>query len=311
MRRPDQSLTRAVLPVLVLVALIGYLAGHGHSGGAPTEAKRTASAGSVLLAYPPGWRTARTAPAIPGLTIAHAVVLAPNGDAAHVGLVAGQLPAGEPSVLPRPFVASMRTFPETNVVNLVEVNAFRYSRLSIPGYGLALTLYAVPSPAGPPTIIACYASGALLADMRTCQQIVDTLTLTGQAQTADLTPNAAYARGLSTAIRLLDERRGRLRRELALHAAGASMQRLATGLAAVFADTAASLSPLEPSFIAGRAQSALIESIRRTQSAYTALAAATEASPAGLAAARAQVYKAEGQVNEALESFAFLGYEPG
>src|SRR6202011_4437572 len=108
---------------------------------------------------------AAAAPAIPGLTIAHPVVLAPGSDATRAGLITGQLPAGEPSPLPRSFVAGMRSLPDAAVVDLVEVQAYRSSRLSIPGFDQTLTLYAIPNSAGNPTVLACYASAALSAFM--------------------------------------------------------------------------------------------------------------------------------------------------
>jgi hypothetical protein len=310
MRDAGRLSSRLRVPALLAVALVGYLIGHAHSGAASQEKLRTASAAHVLLAYPSSWRAAAAAPEIPGLAIAHALVLAPGGDSAHAGLLAGDVPAGEPSPLPRPFVARLRLLPDTTVVNLLEVQAYRYARLSIAGFEPALTLYAIPNPAGTPTVLACYASAGFSAYMRRCEQIVTTLTLVGQWQNYDLTPELGYAAKLRASIGALDERRVALRRELRQGAPPAIVQRLATRLAAGFADAAAALSTLEPSSATQQAQATLSASITQARDAYAALAAAAYAESSSLSAdARSRVYVAEAGVNVALESFALLGYK--
>ena len=296
--------------MLIAVAIIGYLVGHGHTGGGSSERLRTASAARVLLNYPSGWRLAAAAPAIPGLTIAHPVVLAPGGDATRAGLITGQLPAGEPSPLPRSFVAGMRRLPDTAVVDLLEVQAYRYSRLSVPGFNQTLTLYAIPNSAGNPTVVACYASAPISAFMRTCEGVVATLTLAGQSQSYDLTPEPVYAGELRASISALDGQRVALRREMRPGAPAATVRRLATSLAGAFAATGTALSRLEPSSTSRPAQAALSASILAARDAYTALASAENAEgPSSSADARRRVYEAEKSVDGALESFALLGYQ--
>src|SRR4029077_13217005 len=246
-----------------------------------------------------------------GLPIAHPVALAPDGDAAHAALLAGALPRGELSPLPGRFIASMHTLPETEVVNLQEVQAYRYARLSIPGFDRMLTLFVIPNPHGDPTALACYASPAFSAYMRTCEKIVATLTLVGQPQSYDLTPEPNYARRIGTSIAALDRLRVTVRRDLRPQASPVTVRALAPRLARGFANAAASLSALEPSFAAGQAQSALSASILQARDAYTALAAAAAGESAShYASARKRVYEAESNVNWALESFALLGYDP-
>jgi hypothetical protein len=304
-----RNLPIALVAVLVVVAILGYMAGHARSRAAPAEKSRTIVAGSVLLNYPSNWRPAAAAPQIPGLSIAHPVVLSPDGNAARAGLVTGQLPGGEPTPLPARFIARVRRLPDTEVVDLPETQAYGYARLSIPGFDRMLSIYALPSPGGNTTVLACYASAAFSAYMRTCEQSVATLTLVGQQPSYDLTPESGYARRLSASIGVLDGQRVALRREMRSGAAPGTVQRLATRLAAGFANAAASLSLLEPSFATGQAQASLSRSILRTRDAYTALAAAATAeSPSRSAAARRRVYEAETDVNAVLESFALLGY---
>jgi hypothetical protein len=310
MFEPTRGLPRLLVPIFVVVAIIGYLAGHGRSHRASAERMLTASAASVLLEYPSRWQPASAAPAIPGLSISHSIVLAPGGDPMHAGLVAGQLLGGEPSALPLPFTALLRKLPDTEVVDLLGNQAYRYARLSVPGFAPELTLYTIPSPGGNATALACYAASGFAAEMRTCEQIVSTLTLVGQSQSYDLTPSASYARQLTASIGRLDQQRLALRAEMGTHATFGTIQRAASRLASLFAAAAESLSALEPSLAAGRAQATLAASLLAARDAYTAFAnAAGIGGPTALAAARKQVEQAETAVDSALEGFALLGYK--
>ena len=90
----------------------------------------------------------------------------------------------------------------------------------------------------------------------------------------------------------------------------ATLQGLATRLAAAFGVAATSLAALESSAATDQAQIVLTSAILHARDAYRALAsAAAEASSPGMAVARAHVYEAETSVDNALESFALLGYE--
>jgi hypothetical protein len=291
------------------IVIIGYVAGHSRSGGAAAEKTLTASATNVLLTYPVAWRTAAAAPEIQGLAIAHPLVLAPRGDATQAGLVAGQLSAGQASPLPLPLIALLRALPETTVVNLLAAQAYRYAHVDLAGFDRNLTLYAIPNPGGEETVLACYASASHTAYMGTCEHIVASLTLLGQSQTYDLTPNPSYARELGAAIAAMGAQRSSLRRELSLQQTSAAAQTAATRLASVCASAAASISKLEPASVAGAAQTTLTRSLLQTSDAYKAFAvAAAEESRTALAAARTLVDQAETSVQDALQQFALLGY---
>lgn len=310
MLEPTRGLPRILVPVFVVIAIVGYLVGHGRSHTASAERMLTASAASVLLEYPSRWQPASAAPAIPGLSISRSIALAPRGDPKHAGLIAGQLPGGEPSALPRSFTTLLRKLPETEVVNLLGNQAYRYAHLNVPGFEPELTLYTIPSPGGDATALACYAASGLAAEMRTCEHIVATLTLVGQSQSYDLTPSTTYARQLSASIGRLDQQRLALRAEMGTQATFGTIQHAASRLASLFASAAESLSALEPSLAAGRAQAALAASLLAARDAYTAFAnAAGIGGPTALAETRKQVEKAETSVDNALEGFALLGYK--
>jgi hypothetical protein len=304
----DRNFSLLAAPILIIVALLGYLAGHGRSAAAPpppVEKTRTISAATVTLDYPAGWQTASAAPKIPGLSLAHATVVAPEGEATQAGLVTGQLPAGEPSPLPSGFVAKLHALPHTEVVSLPETQAYRYTQLNISGFALPLTLYAIPDPGGHPTAVACYATNSLAAFMRTCELIAARLKLAVQAQSYVLTPDSAYARQVSALLGPVSAARAMLRRETGSQPAPAVVQRLEGAIA----QAATSLSALQPPPAAGQAQAALSNALWRARDAYAALAAATgTGSPGAYSAAQARVSTAEASVDAALGSFALLGY---
>jgi hypothetical protein len=306
-----RTLSAVIVPLLVVAAIIGFVAGHRGARRAPAEKVLTASVANVLLNYPSAWQPVTAPPAIPALTISHQLALAPAGKAAQAGLLAGGLPGGEPSPLPRPFIALFRSLPHAEVVNLLGNQAYRYARLTVPGFAPEITLYTIPNPGGEATALACYATAALAAELHTCEHIVSTLTLVGQSQAYDLSPNPAYASQLSTSLAALDRQRVALRREMSHEEPSLTLERTAARLAGVFAHAAESLSALEPSLAVGRAQAALAAALVQARDAYKTLATAVrEGGTAGVTAARSQVYQAEAAINVALEGFALLGYNP-
>jgi hypothetical protein len=293
----------------VAVAIFGYLAGHRRVPDASGETTRIASRANILLEYPSSWQQVAAVVPIPGLSIGRPLLLAPGGNAAHAGLLSGQLSTGGPSPLPARFLALMRGIPHVEVVDLLDGQAYRYSQLSLPGYDRILDLYVIPNAGESPTALACYASQELSTYLPGCEQIVAKLTLIGQSSTYDLTPNNAYAGRLGALIDGLNRERVALRREMRLKATPAAMGNLATALADRFAAVATSLAVLEPPLAAGPAQAALARSILGARDAYTTLAVAAAAgNHTRFAIAREQVSKAETSIDAALESFALLGY---
>jgi hypothetical protein len=308
-----RSLFPLVALVLVAVAIFGYRAGYRRAPVASSvthrETTRTVSGANVLLEYPPGWQPSATVPAVPGLPLAHPLSLAPGGDSARAGLLSGQLPGSEASPLPGRFLALLHGTPHTEVVNLIDGQAYRYSRLSLPGYDRALDLYVILYAGKSPTALACYAAKASSGYLAQCEQIVARLTPIGQSSTYDLTPDTTYASRLGGLIEGLNRERLTLRHEMRAHATPAAVGGFATTLADRFAVTAGSLAALEPPPVAGPTQTALASSILRARDTYRALAAASTAGDqAGYEAALEQVSTAEAGVDTALEGFALLGY---
>jgi hypothetical protein len=298
----------SVVPVLIAVAILGYLLGHS-SGTGGTSENRAAVGGEVALGYPRGWRMARTASGIPQLSVAHVVVVAPGGAAEHAGLMLGLLPADELAPLPKRFVATLGRIPSPEIVDLIETQAYRYSRLSVPGYGRALTLSVIPNPGRQPTLLACYASPGYASQMRECEQSVTTVTTAGASQGLELTPEPVYAKAISNAISALDRLRASLRGELRPDVSVATAQQLASELGDGFAVAAQALDRLYPPASVEPAHAALTGAIRRAHEGYVALADAIgESNATRYEAAHNVVDKAEAAIDSALASFVLLGY---
>ncbi len=315
MYRTAHNVPLVAVPLLVVVAILGYLAGY-HRVAARADAafgKRPgiASVGNAQLEYPSSWHPVSNAAAVPGLSVSGGVALAPVGAGAQAGLIGGELPAGEPSVLPRAFLSLLRGPPHVEVVNVLGGQAYGYSELSVSGYERTLKLFVIPDQGGSgPTVLACYASAPAAAYMSQCGEIVARFSLAGQTL-YDLTPDAGYAHALGGAIGALQRERLALRRRLAAGQATAARKVLATRLADSFARAATALSGVEAPAVAGAAATGLTTALLAGRDAYVTLATATGTqSLRARSAELEQVQKAESGVDAALESFVLLGYKP-
>jgi hypothetical protein len=299
-----------VIPVLLVIAIAAYLIGDRGSSTPPPVASLAMSGketridvgSSVRLEAPAGWRTAGPAPAIPGLAVAHPLLLAPDGNSAHAGLLGGQLPAGQPSPLPASFLALLHGIPSAEVVSLENLQAYRYSNIA--GYQRALDIYVIPAAGGSSTALICYAASGYAGYLQQCEQIVAKVTLVRQTSYG-LTPDAAYASQLSELIANLEWERMRLRAQMPKRPT--MLASLATTLANRFAGTAASVTALEPPAPASAAQAVLAGALLRARAAYAAFATAAKEA-LSLTGPEARVDKAEAGVDAALENFALLGY---
>jgi hypothetical protein len=297
-----------VVPVLIAVAILGYVAGHssGKSGSPENQAQKGAD---VALGYPAGWRMARIAPGIPQLSVANVIVIAPRGNAEQAGLMLGGLPSGELAPLPARFVATLPRLPSPQIVNLVETQAYKYSRLDVPGYDRQLTLFVIPNPGARPMLFACYATAGGSAEMRACEQSVATVTAVGEPQAYELTPEPKYASAISATVSTLDGLRAALKRELGPDVTVSTAQHLATELAEGFATATGALDRLHPAIAAEPVHAALTDAVRRAHDGYVALAAAIGGRDVTrYEAAQKAVARAEADVDAALGSFVLLGY---
>jgi hypothetical protein len=309
--RPLRRPPLIVLALLLVAAVVGFVAGYRHTTRrarpAAAAAGSVANAG-VVLEYPSGWAPASTAPAIPGLSLTHLLALAPGGDATAQGLLSGELAEGQGAPLPSAMLALLSAAPHAEVLSLPGGQAYRYTNLHLRGFGRALELFAIPGAGTSETVLACYGAAAPAPVLRQCERIVAKVTLESQAQN-DLNPDTAYAARLAALVTTLDSERVALRRQLGLARRPAQVRAAATKLAGTFATAATSLSALEPPLAAGTAASGLAAALGRARDGYRALAtAATSEEPAAYALARERLQGDEAGVDRALERFALIGY---
>jgi hypothetical protein len=208
-----RQLTVIVAPVIVLAAIFGFLAGHRGGQATSKEQPLLVHQANIELEYPSTWQPSTGAPPIPGLAISHPIVLAPAGNAARAGLLSGTLPAGEPAPLPASFVELIQGTPHTEVVNFLDIQAYRYNSLRVQSYGRSLELYVIPSTSGSPTALACYAAAGASAYLRQCDQIVASLTPVGHSA-YDLKPSTDYSAKLGSLVGTLERERSLLRSQM-------------------------------------------------------------------------------------------------
>ncbi|HEX4467044.1 MAG TPA: hypothetical protein VH025_07640 [Solirubrobacteraceae bacterium] len=305
-----RSLPQVLVPVLVALAIAGYLIGIRHASAAPVasagEASRVAYGATVELRYPVGWGPASEFPQLRGLPVSHPLVLAPNGKASEAGLLTGQLPRSRANPLPPAFVKLLQSPPRTEVVALLDEQAYLYA--GIQGYGRALDLYVVPSSDENPTALICYASAGYERYLHQCREIVAKLKLRGVSSYA-LTPEVGYARALGNLVASLGHQRVTLRKQMDDETPAPKVAHLAQELSDDFGAVAQSLITLEPPIAAASAQATLAAAVAQARDSYGQLSTvASSERGAGYEAALAGVDTAEQGVDEALENYALIGY---
>jgi hypothetical protein len=313
----DEKRVLAVL-VLLTVAVVGYLLGGGGSSARSTEATREAANAFTTVSYssPSVWATASAAPSVPGLSIANPLVLAPTGDAAQGGLIVGQLVNGGSSPLPAPLLERLHESPSTDIVNLSNTQAYRYAQLSVAGFDHDLTLFTIPSSATATTVIACYAPTHATGDLRSCEQLVATLSImTGKPKVEvrafqTLTPQAAYGRQIRAAVAQVNGLLVGVRPELRPGVFRATASGAATHVSEGLAGAGQAVAALSPPPAAARVHAALTASIGSARAAYAALGGAVaEGNTAGYTVAQSQVYAAEAGISSAVKDLTLLGYQ--
>jgi hypothetical protein len=313
MRDGSRILRPVLAPVLVVAAIFGYLVGVHHSASASAAERKTgrsqiASGQSVILEYPATWETTHGSSAsVPGLPVKDPLTLAPTGNSSQAGLIAGQL-AIQAEPLPSEFLAMLSEPPKTEVLDLLDVQAYRYSSIDISGSTRALVVYVVPTAEGHAIALICYADSANSAYLEQCNSIVATLSLVGQPAT-ELRPDATYAAHLDATIRNLDLQRVELRKRLAGGVTPNGVALLANRLAGDFDAAQASIAKLEAPLAAAATQAALVHGLERGRDTYSELAQGAEDGDwARYELARQNVEAAEDEVNLALEGYGLLGY---
>jgi len=313
---PPAARRRAMLvPLLIALtagaAVAGFLIGSGGGGSEQPGAAftNTASAGSIGLSFPAGWKRVSEEPNVPGVRFRDPLVLAPDAPA-QARLVAGNVAASGPALLSSGLLGRLSGgAPEGDPVRLNDLEALRYRGLEPRELAGQLQLYAVPTTRGVATV-ACIAPGGAQAAgfRRDCESVAATLELAG-AEPYPLGPSTEYAsrlRGVTS--RLAAARRTgteRLRRAETADAQAAALSALAGGYrraASAVADT--KVSPADRA-----ANLALSGALERTRSGYARAAEAAGAGDGEAYAAAGQAVRAgQSALGRALARLERLGY---
>jgi hypothetical protein len=277
------------LTAAVLAAVVGFLLGGGSGGGGETFSD-SASAGYLELSFPPSWQRIASAPAIPGLAFSQPLALAASASAgagtAAQRLVAGEVSAAGPSLLPAGFTAALTggALPHREPVRLGTLQAYRYPGLSVRGLAGPLTLYVVPTAGGVATVACLSASAAQ------CTQIAATLKLNGTTAFG-LAPSARYAAAVGRAFAALRAATAAGTARLSAASSASAQAAAATQLAAAYSSASSALGRLTVSPAVRSANTSLAAALAAIGRDYTALAAAARA---GDEAAYAQAQHALG-----------------
>jgi hypothetical protein len=191
-------------------------------------------------------------------------------------------------------------------VRLGEVQALRYSGLSVRGSNTPLTLYAVPTANGVATI-ACL--GATASGPATqCAQIAATLKLTGTTAFG-LAPSASYAAALGHTFGSLRSAAATGTSQLSAASSASAQAAAAAQLATAYGAASRSLAGLTVSPAVRDVNANLASSLAAAGRGYTALAAAARAGDdAAYARAQRTISSARAETAKALAALRQAGY---
>jgi hypothetical protein len=305
-----------LVALLAMIAAAGFLLGRE---GAPRSSSRApqmleASSEGVAVEYPSrsGWRPVRSAAPLSGVTLQEPVALAPRGDPALGGLVAGRSPDSAGAPLPLSLLARVGAGGRADVVVLEGGQALRYALPDGGPGGAPLTVFAMPRGNAQPILALCYAPARAPSRMRACEGIARTLSISGPAGSGGalpLTPDSAYGRLVQAAVGHLTSTERILRGRLARDSRAPTAALIATRLASAVGAVAAALAAVSPPAAAEAAHAALVRSLRGLRDAYRALGEAARAeSSSAWVSARGRVAGAEASIGVALTELALLGY---
>jgi hypothetical protein len=267
------------LAAAVLAAVVGFLLGGG-SGGSSETFSDSASAGYLELSFPSSWQRLASAPAIPGLAFSQPLALASSASATGASdqrLIAGEVSASGPSLLPAGFTASLAgALPHPEPVQLGTLQAYRYSGLSVHGLAGPLTLYAVPTAGGVATVACLSSSSSSSAPTAQCSQIAATLKLNGTTAFG-LAPSAQYAAALGRTFATLRSAAAAGSARLGAASSASAQAAAAAQLAAAYSSASSALGRLTVTPEVRAVNASLAAALAAIGRDYTALASAARA----------------------------------
>jgi hypothetical protein len=303
---------------LALIAVLGVAAAAGGyaigSGGGDSEEPSepftsSASAGTLGLSFPASWKRVDGAPGIPGMRFEDPIVLEPQGQR-RTRLVAGQVAASGPSLLPAQFLGRLPGgAPDGEPVRLSRLEALRYQGLAARGADGRLQLYTVPTDRGVATVACSAPAGAAGDDFRRdCEGVATTLELAG-ASSYPLGASPVYARRLRAVLGNL----GRARRAGAARLREAdtpdAQAAAADALASAHLRAARAMENMQVSPADAAAHRALSHALEGTALAYERAAGAARAGENGVYSAAGRALDTEQEeLRRALSGLERLGY---
>jgi hypothetical protein len=308
---------RRTLPVAALVAglaIIGAIAGFaiGGSGGSEGESAdlgSSASAGTLALSFPDGWKRVAQEPRIPGLEFSQPIVLAPpTPPGARVE--AGGTGGTGPTLLPKPFLATLKTPPERgDAVQLGSLQAFRYANLMPAGAAGPVTVYVAPTTEGVATVACAGPAGAQDAFFRECERVAGTLELTSGKPLA-LGPRDEYGKAVGAALGRLDGSAASGTKRLSAARTPTGQAAASRTLARAYARATRQVRAAPEGPHESAADSQLVNALRRVATGYrSAASAAASGNRGAYSASRRRVRRGGAALRRAQAGLTALGYK--
>ena len=296
----------------VAAAVGGYLIGSGgsESQSTPDPFTNSASAGSIELSFPSGWRRVSEQSPVPGVRFQDPMVLAADSPRG-ARLAAGQVRAVGAALLSSGLLARLpEQSPDGQPARLNDLEALSYAALEPRGLDGRLTLFAVPTSAGVATIACTAPAGRAAADFRRdCESVATTLRLNG-AEPYTLGPQPDYAGRLGAILEKLDEESRSGSAKLRKADAPGAQAAAAAELAGSYRRAGDAVEALDTSPADRVANGSLAAALTHTGSAY---AKAAEAARSGDETAYADADRAlrasQATLQRSLSRFEQLGYD--
>ncbi len=298
--------------LVALLAVAGFAAGRSGQDAAPDGPALTGSASNevVRLSFPATWSRSRetTGTAIPGLELANAITVGPDGGA-RAGLTIGRVPRTGAGLLPVGLAKQLGGEPpRAERVRVGRLEALRYPALRPGGTAPAYDLILAPTSKGT-FAFACYAPPAALGGRRPeCTRVMRSAELTGATAVA-VDPSPEYAGELRDVMRRLARERGAERRVLRTERTPAGQAGSATALRDRYAAAAQSVRGAQTPPRAAGLRNGLVDALTAAGDAYARLASAARSSDAEAFGRSARsVRLGESAVQRALAAFRGAGY---
>ena len=294
----------------MVLAGIGFALGNSGGGSESPSFANSASAGTIEVGFPSGWDRTSSPVNVPGITFRNPVSLAPGDSPAGAGLVAGQVDASGPSLLPPQFVQLVGGDPaRDDAVKLGETDGYRYADLKPSGYDGTLTVFVVPTSAGVATVACAQPAGTSGSVSDRCEQIAGTLSL-NVIKAFPLGPDPGYADSVNKSISGLNHARASKLKALRAAKTPDEQAKLLGDLGAAYGAAATPLSKVQVSPADKPANAAIVAALKGGQSAYGAMAGAARANDeAAYNRGKAAVDKADANLQQALKQLSALGYK--